>query len=119
VAANLALAHRYVRRAAARGAHLVIFPECFVQSYALRRAVLDLAEPIDGPAMTALAVTAAAESIAVVAGLIETNGADPRKPFNSAVVIDQTGRIAGAYRKAHLFDREVDAFTPGDSVAPT
>jgi predicted amidohydrolase len=115
VAANLALAHRYVRRAAAVGADLVIFPECFVQSYALRRAVLDLAEPVDGPAVTALAAMAAAESIAVVAGLIETNTADSGKPFNSAVVIDRNGRIAGAYRKAHLFDREVDAFTPGDA----
>jgi predicted amidohydrolase len=115
VAANLALAQRYVRRAAARGAALVVFPECFVQSYALRRAVLELAEPIDGPAVAVLAEAAAAESIAVVAGLIETNGADPRKPFNSAVVIDRMGRIAGAYRKAHLFDREVDAFTPGDT----
>ncbi|MEA2607238.1 MAG: 5-aminopentanamidase [Chloroflexota bacterium] len=115
VAANLALARRYLRRAAARGAHLVIFPECFLQSYALRRAVLELAEPLDGPAVTALAAMAAEKSIAVVAGLIETNGADPGKPFNSAVVIDRAGQIVGAYRKAHLFDREFDAFTPGDA----
>jgi predicted amidohydrolase len=65
--------------------------------------------------VTALAQAAASESIAVVAGLIESNGADPQRPFNSAVVIDRDGRIAGAYRKAHLFDREVDAFTPGDA----
>ena len=115
VAGNLALARRYLRRAAGRGAHLVVFPECFVQGYALRRSVLGLAEPVDGAAVSALAGMAAAASIAVVAGLIEANPADPARPFNTAVVIDRDGRVVGAYRKAHLFDREVDAFTPGDS----
>ena len=115
VAANLALARRYVRRAAEREADLVVFPECFVQGYALRRSVLDLAEPLDGPAVGALAAAAAAHSIAIVAGIVETNPADPARPFNTAVVIGRDGRVVGAYRKAHLFDREVDAFTRGDS----
>ncbi len=115
VPANLALARRYIRRAAARRADLVVLPECFVQAYALRRSVLELAEPVDGPAVRSLAEIAAAASIAVVAGLVEVNPDDPARPFNSAVVIDRNGRVVGTYRKVHLFDREVDAFTAGDA----
>ena len=115
VAANLAMARRYVRSAAGRGADLVIFPECFVQSYALRRAVLALAEAADGPALRAVAAMAATASIAIVVGLIETNPADPTRPFNSAAVIDGSGRLVGMYRKVHLFDREGEAFTAGDA----
>jgi len=44
VAANLGLAARYLRRAADRGASLVVFPECFLQGYSLGRSVLDLGE---------------------------------------------------------------------------
>ena len=115
VAANLALARRYARRAAAGGADLVVFPECFLQGYALRRSVLELAAPLDGEAVIALAAIAAAAGVAIVVGLVEANPADPAKPFNTAVVLGRDGRLVGAYRKAHLFDREVDAFTPGDA----
>ena len=114
IAANLALAARYVRRAAARGADLVVFPECFLQGYSLTRSTLDLSEPVSGPAVTALAAIAARSDVAIVAGMIETNPADPRKPFNTAVVIGRDGRLVGAYRKTHLFDRERDAFAAGD-----
>lgn len=111
---NLALAGRSVRRAVARHADLIVFPECFVQGYALSRSVLALAEPLDGPAVAGLAGLARRSGIAIVAGLIEANPADPAKPFNSAVVVGRDGSLVGSYRKAHLFDREVDAFTPGD-----
>jgi predicted amidohydrolase len=114
VAANLDLAARYVRRAAARRADLVVFPECFLQGYSLRRSVLDLAEPIDGPSVAALAALAARERVAIVAGLIEANPADQGRPYNAAVVIGREGAIVGRYRKTHLFEREVDAFSPGD-----
>src|SRR6478672_4425710 len=114
VQANLALARRYAGRAAARGADLVVFPECFVQGYALRRSVLALGEPLDGPIVAALGAIAAETGIAIVSGLLEANPADRDRPFNAAVVIGRDGRTVGSYRKTHLFDREVEAFTPGD-----
>jgi predicted amidohydrolase len=114
VAANLTLASRYVRRAAARRADLVVFPECFLQGYSLKRSTLDLSEPVSGSAVTALAAIAARNDVAIVAGMIETNPADPRKPFNTALVIGHDGRLVGAYRKTHLFEREREAFAAGD-----
>ena len=112
-AANLVLADRWATRAAARGADLVVFPECFVQGYALRPDVLALAEPADGTAVQALAAAAARHRIAIVAGFIE-RGAE--RPFNSAVVIDRDGRVAGVYRKTHLFGDENAAFSAGDTL---
>jgi predicted amidohydrolase len=114
IAANLALAGGYVRRAAARGADLVVFPECFLQGYSLKRSTLDLSEPLSGPAVSALASIAARSDVAIVAGVIETNPADRRRPFNTAVVIGRDGELVGAYRKTHLFEREKDAFAVGD-----
>lgn len=111
--ANLELADRWAARAAARDADLLVFPECFVQGYALRPDVLALAEPADGAAVQALAVTATRHGIALVAGFVERG---VERPFNSAVIIDRDGRVAGVYRKTHLFGDENAAFAAGDSL---
>jgi predicted amidohydrolase len=111
--ANLELADRWAARAAARGADLLVLPECFVQGYALRPDVLALAEPADGAAVHALGATAARHGIALVAGFVERG---VERPFNSAVVIDRDGRVAGAYRKTHLFGDENAAFAAGDAL---
>ena len=51
-----------------------------------------------------------------------SSGASPRldgdRLFNSVAVIGPDGRIAGTYRKLHLFGRERDVFTPGDHGLP-
>ena len=114
VAANLRLARRYVRRAAARGCDLAVLPECFVQGYSIRPEVLTLAEPADGPAVGALRSLAAATRVALVVGFIERNPADRAHPFNAALVVGADGALVGVYRKTHLFEAEHDAFTPGD-----
>lgn len=113
-AANLRLAARWVGRAAARGVHVVVFPECFVQGYTIRREVLATAEDPDGPSILALSALARSAGTAIVAGFIERDPEHPR-PFNSAAVIDRDGRLAGVYRKAHLFRREQDVFARGDA----
>ncbi len=112
-AANLALADRWAARAAARGADLIVFPECFVQGCSMRPDVLTLAEPADGAAAQALAATAARHGIALIAGFIERRDG---RPFNSALVVDRDGRVAGVYRKTHLFGDENAAFSAGDAL---
>ncbi len=114
VAANLALAARYARRAARREADLIIFPECFVQGYSLRPTTLALAEPIDGQAIRALGAIAARVGLVVVAGFLERASGSPDRPYNSAVVLGRDGRVLGVYRKTHLFEGERRAFTPGE-----
>jgi predicted amidohydrolase len=115
IAANLALADRYLRRAAQRGADLVVFPECFVQGYALEAEHIALAEPSDGEVVSALRSLAARHGVAIVIGFIEQHPADPSRPFNAAAVIQGDGRLVGVYRKTHLFRGEHLVFTAGDA----
>lgn len=61
--------------------------------------VKDCAEPMPGPATRQLADAARRNRIWVVAGLTEQAG---DVVYNTAVLLDRKGRIAGKYRKVHL-----------------
>ena len=114
VAANLRLARRHVRLAASRGCDLVVFPECFVQGYSIRPEILELAETVEGAAARELCVLAATNHVAIVCGFLERNPGDADHPFNAGLVIAADGKLAGVYRKTHLFEREHEAFVRGD-----
>jgi N-carbamoylputrescine amidase len=118
-AANLARAIAGIEDGAARGADLVCLQELFRTPYPCQAedaARFDLAEAIPGPTTAALASVAAARRVAVVASLFEkrTEGVY----HNTAVTLDDTGRIVGTYRKMHIPDDplyyEKFYFTPGD-----
>ncbi|MCX5646173.1 MAG: carbon-nitrogen hydrolase family protein [Phycisphaerae bacterium] len=59
----------------------------------------DVAEPIPGPATEVLGEAAQRNKIWVVAGLTERVG---DVVYNTAVLLDRRGRVAGQYRKTHL-----------------
>lgn len=59
----------------------------------------DVAEPIPGPATEQLGEAAKKNKIWVVAGLNERVG---DVVYNTAVLFDRQGRVAGKYRKTHL-----------------
>lgn len=63
------------------------------------RSVKDCAEPIGGPAARQLGQAARRNRIWVVAGLTEQAG---DVVYNTAVLLDRQGQIAGKYRKVHL-----------------
>jgi predicted amidohydrolase len=62
-------------------------------------AVKDCAQPIPGPVSEALADAARRNKIWVVAGITELAG---DIVYNTAVLLDRRGRLAGKYRKVHL-----------------
>jgi beta-ureidopropionase len=99
----------------AGSADIVVFPELFTTGY--RREGMDhavLAEPIpDGPSIRRLAAAAAAGGVAVVGTVLEE--ADGRV-YDTAIVIDTDGRVAGRYRKSHLYPAERAFFAAGDSL---
>jgi predicted amidohydrolase len=64
-----------------------------------KSSVKDCAEPMPGPATRQLADAARRNRIWVVAGLTEQVG---NVVYNTAVLLDRQGRIAGKYRKVHL-----------------
>ena len=59
----------------------------------------DRAKPIPGPISEVLAEAARRNKIWVVAGLTELDG---EIVYNTAVLLDRSGEIAGKYRKVHL-----------------
>jgi predicted amidohydrolase len=114
VARALAVVRRVVTRAAARRVQLVIFPELFLSGYNAGAAVRSLAEPAAGPSAEAIAAIAARTGVAVLYGYPECDG---RRIFNSAQLIDGSGRSIANYRKTHLYGAwERRVFTPGDTL---
>jgi len=115
VAANLAIVDAVAQEAAAAGAGLVVFPEAFVCGYNIGDRVHDLAEAIDGPAVTALCDSARRAGIAVLCGYYERAG---DRLHNAAVLAGADGNVLANYRKCQLFGAwEQSVFTPGEGFA--
>ncbi len=99
-------------------ADLIVFPELYLSGYCVGRALEEVAQPLGGPAITALAVAACRYSTVVVCGFPERVG---DRIANSAVVIDHRGQVLGSGHKLHLFADEHASFIAGRglSVFPT
>ncbi len=98
----------------ALGAELVVLPELFSTGYQFcsKAEAIALAEEIPaGPTTEALVHAASASGTIIVAGILEKCG---KKLFNSSVLVSPEGFVS-LYRKAHLFWREKNIFTPGDT----
>lgn len=100
---NLEKASGYIDEAVAKhGAELVVVPEFFNIPYVFQYrdyAHIDRAERDDGPTITRMAQKAVQHRIHVVATIFEEESAGVY--YDTAIVIDPEGRIAGKYRKTH------------------
>jgi predicted amidohydrolase len=98
-----------------RGARLVVLPELVVSGYAAdRERLLEVAEPIDGPAVAAWTELARRRDGWISGGMCERDG---DSLFNSAVLVGPDGVLLH-YRKLHLFREEKHGFEPGDLGLP-
>ncbi|HLV02514.1 MAG TPA: nitrilase-related carbon-nitrogen hydrolase, partial [Acidobacteriota bacterium] len=116
---NLRRAIEKIREAASRGAQIVCLQELFRSLYfcqAEEASRFDLAEEIPGPTTEALGNVTRELGIVVIASLFEKRAEGLY--HNTAVTIDELGRIVGKYRKMHIPDDplyyEKFYFTPGD-----
>ena len=101
---------RALDEAGARKPDLVVLSENFVDR-GVRQPVGETAQPIPGPATAVLSRKARQYSTYVVTSLHEREG---DLIYNTAVLIDRMGRIAGKYRKTHLAMIEGEnGITPG------
>ena len=117
VIANLEDIRRQALAAAEQGADLIIFPELFLSGYNIGNRVRELAEAADGPAGLQAAEIARQAGIAILYGYPERSGADV---YNSARLVDRSGKTRVNYRKTHLYGRyEKSCFQPGDSLILT
>lgn len=116
---NLKRAGEFVREAAGRGAQIICLPEMFRSQYFCQREdvdLFDLAEPLEGDSTKHLGEISKELGVTVIAPIFERRGG--RIHHNSLAVLDETGEIAGVYRKMHIPDDpayyEKFYFTPGD-----
>jgi len=111
VDANLAYVREAIPRVAAQGADLVVLPEMWSSGFAYRN-LNELATRTEGIVADLLELSAR-YSLVIVGSMPEPNG---DKVFNTIYIADN-GRLAGFYRKIHLFSLlgEDRAFSGGDS----
>ena len=100
---NIAKATKYIGVAVANGAQIVCLQELFNTIYFCYEAnpeYLDLAEPIPGPTINAMAEVAAKHRIVLIAPIYEKAMAG--ELYNTATVLGPDGTILGKYRKSSI-----------------
>ncbi len=97
----------------ASDADIVVVPELAQTGYFFtsKEEITPLAQPIDGPIAHALSAFALESNKAIITGFLEE---DAGTFYNSALAFDANGRLAGHYRKVHLFYYETQIFARGD-----
>jgi len=122
-AANLAVADRLTRAAAADGARVIVLPEKWTAmgpDEDLRAA----AETLEGPAIGWARAIARELGVDLIAGSIVERVEGREKLANTSVHVDPDGELRAVYRKLHMFDvdvggrsyRESDLEEPGDEI---
>ena len=120
---NVEIAERLVREAAADGADLIVLPEKW-SLLGPPEALLDGAEPLDGPVLAAARSWARELGVHLVAGSVAERVEGRERLSNTSALISPDGEIAAVYRKIHMFDVEVGGITyreseheqPGDQI---
>jgi predicted amidohydrolase len=125
-AQNLALALERVDEAAALGVELIAFPEVFL-FIGGRQGKLAHAVSLDGEVVGRFRDAARRHKVWVLLGSVHEKIPDRAdKVYNTSVLIDAEGNLAGSYRKMKLFDvdlphltiKESDSIVPGDAPPP-
>jgi predicted amidohydrolase len=122
-AANVARGLQSLETAARAGATLACFAELafewFHPQVPADASFRELAEPIDGPTVTAFQNKARELGIVTVINLYERDGVHA---YDSSPVIDADGTLLGVTRMIHITDypcfHEQGYYTPGDTGAP-
>ena len=109
---NLKTALDFIAQAAEEEADLVLLPEMFLSGYCAPDIMSKLKETREGENLGRLSEVAASNRIAVAGSFLEW---DPIKQstFNTAVFVDDTGKLLEDYQKIHLFDQEKEYMLPG------
>lgn len=93
-------------------ADLIVLPEG-ITVVGTGKSYVEVAESVPGPTTEKLGELARRKKAWVAAGLYERGG---RAVYNTAVLLDREGRVAGKYRKVYLPREEVErGLTPGSA----
>lgn len=110
---NLLRMLQSIEEASDKGADYILFPELYLTGYVVDEKLLTLTEPEDGPSIQKIRKQAKLFGTGAIVGFPEEEGG---KIYNTALFIGKKGEIIGKYRKIHLFHKEKDWFTAGDTL---
>ena len=109
---------KYLEQAAAEGVQILCFPEAQTVGYRVDIAATDLPSPVAAleTLHAEVAARCAAASMACILGTETPVPGDPAaKPYNSALVIDERGKVVTVHHKTRLTPLDALAYTPGTS----
>ncbi|KIF78371.1 hydrolase [Streptomyces sp. 150FB] len=99
---NLARCRELTDQATRGGADLLVLPEGVLARFTEdRHRIRELAQPLDGPFVSALREATAGSATTVIVGIHEPS--DDGRVFNTLVAL-RDGELVGHYRKIHLYD---------------
>lgn len=99
-----------VAKSVPAGTDVILLPEG-ISVVGTKKTYVEISESIPGPTTIALGEVAKARNAYIIAGIYEREGA---AIYNTAVLIDRQGAVAGKYRKVYLPREEVESgLTPG------
>jgi N-carbamoylputrescine amidase len=101
---NLEKTARYIKNAARKGAEIVCLQELFAYRYFAQikdDRFFALAEPVPGRLSRFLADCASSNRVLLIGGSIYEKG-DDGKLYNTSLIFDAAGKLAGKYRKMHI-----------------
>ena len=110
---NLQQFSELIAKAAAQHADIVCLPEG-VTLVGTELNYISASEPVPGPTTKYLGEIAKKHKLYIVAGILEKLG---DAVYNTSVLIDRNGELAGKYHKVSLPREEIDGgVTPGDAL---
>lgn len=80
---------------------IILFPELSLSGFVVDEDVATVAQPVDGPGVTAVLDIAKRHNVAIIAGIIESVPGE--MPANMQFVASRQGELLATYRKNHLF----------------
>ncbi len=108
---NLKAFSAYAAKAGEQGADIVCLPEA-ITLVGTGQVYTDVAESIPGPTSKHLGQVAQEHEMYIAAGILERDG---DVVYNTAILLDRSGRLAGKYRKVALPREEIEGgVTPGN-----
>ncbi|BCV25698.1 carbon-nitrogen hydrolase family protein [Gelria sp. Kuro-4] len=99
---NVSLSLEWLERAGKEKPDLVVLPELITTGYAAGEKHLELAEPVPGPVTDKWGAVAQRYGFNLIAGICRRDSELPGVVYNSAVLINRRGEVAGIYSKAVL-----------------
>lgn len=102
----------FIEQAAAEKADIVCLPEA-ITLVGTRSDYVSASEPVPGQTSKFLGDIAKTHQMYIVAGILEKDG---ETVYNTSILLDREGNLAGKYRKVSLPREEIDGgVTPGNS----